>query len=918
MITLFGIGFVQPWLFMGLLSVPVLWWLARIMPPPPAIVAFPAIRLVMGLHSQDPDSKQSPLWLILLRALIVVLVILALTRPVLNPASDIPSDAPVLIVVENSWSAAGEWEDRRLTLDSLVAAAGRAGASVKIVETTAAPDGGPLTITGPQPAHVVAEVLPDIVPRAWDSNPEAVLEWLAAQTMPTSQVFWLPDAVTQPGEAELLQSLGRLGSFTAFESPIGAFLLSYPAVTGQGLSVPMVRTKAELPQTVTVVLNGAAGAVLGQKPVSFAVGETEKVVDFDIPATLRNDIQRISLAGQSALGATIVLDQSWQRKSVGLLTRNVDVEESPLLYGQYYVSRALSPFANVSISTLDPLMDANMSMIVEASGSRFDEVEVERLQDWVFDGGVLVRFASQRLAVSEPEPLLPVTLRTGGRLLGSTLAWDKPVGLAEFDSTGVFAGLTIPEDVRVSRQLLSEATLDAADHTWAQLADGTPLVSGRQVGSGWVVLFHVSANAEWSNLPLSGVFPQMLQRLVDLSTVQGGQDNDQILIPVQAFDAFGGLMAPPAVAAPVAGADVSGLVLSPETAPGLYRQGDQRKALNLGDFQPLVSYTHQGYPSGDVRQYRQTVEWELMGPLLAAALVLFVIETVLVLLMRRASLRDLRFLHRDRGAKTGVAGLLLVALLTMLVAPPAEALSRQEKILAAVQDTHLAYVMTGDAAVDQLSLQGLRGLSHILARRTSVEPLEPIGLDINEDELQVWPMMYWPITADLPSLPNETISRLNVYLRTGGTILFDTRDELLRQATGSQMIETENGRRLGQLLNRLDVPPLTPVPSDHVLSRTFYLMQSFPGRYTGGYVWIEMRDEANYDGVSGLVIGSHDWAAAWAVDEQLQYPVALVPGGGVQREHAYRFGVNLVMYVLTGNYKNDQVHIPAILERLGH
>src|SRR5262249_7702839 len=71
------------------------------------------------------------------------------------------------------------------------------------------------------------------------------------------------------------------------------------------------------------------------------------------------------------------------------------------------------------------------------------------------------------------------------------------------------------------------------------------------------------------------------------------------------------------------------------------------------------------------------------------------------------------------------------------------------------------------------------------------------------------------------------------------------------------------------------------------------------------------------DGVATVIIGSNDYAAAWAVDNQGRALHAAVPGGEQQREMAYRFGINLVMYALTGNYKSDQVHVPAILERLG-
>jgi hypothetical protein len=108
-----------------------------------------------------------------------------------------------------------------------------------------------------------------------------------------------------------------------------------------------------------------------------------------------------------------------------------------------------------------------------------------------------------------------------------------------------------------------------------------------------------------------------------------------------------------------------------------------------------------------------------------------------------------------------------------------------------------------------------------------------------------------------------------------------------------------------------------PVPVDHVLTKSFYLLKEFPGRWTGGTVWVERRGGRHNDGVSSIVIGSNDWAGAWAVDGNGTATLPVVPGGERQREFAYRFGINWVMYSLTGNYKTDQVHVPAIIERLG-
>ena len=82
-------------------------------------------------------------------------------------------------------------------------------------------------------------------------------------------------------------------------------------------------------------------------------------------------------------------------------------------------------------------------------------------------------------------------------------------------------------------------------------------------------------------------------------------------------------------------------------------------------------------------------------------------------------------------------------------------------------------------------------------------------------------------------------------------------------------------------------------------------------------MWIVPSEERVNDGVSPVIAGGHHWAAAWAMDGNGQPIFAVVPGGERQREYAFRFGVNLVMYVLTGNYKGDQVHLPIIMNRLG-
>jgi len=227
-----------------------------------------------------------------------------------------------------------------------------------------------------------------------------------------------------------------------------------------------------------------------------------------------------------------------------------------------------------------------------------------------------------------------------------------------------------------------------------------------------------------------------------------------------------------------------------------------------------------------------------------------------------------------------------------------------DKALAAANQMRLAYMVTGDAKLDETSRRGLKGLGVILRRRTAVELSSPMAFDPEKDDPSLFPMIYWPINNDQENLSDEAAQKLNLFLKTGGFILFDT-------------MGTENTVVMSRLSDKLDIGPLQPVSKNHVLTRSFYLLHSFPGRYANDTVWVEAAENNERDRVSSILIGNNAWTQAWAKDDNLKPLYAVIPDGEVQREYAYRFGVNLVMYILSGNYKGDQVHLPAIMQRLG-
>ncbi|MBY6113829.1 DUF4159 domain-containing protein [Mameliella alba] len=918
--TLFGlIGFTTPWLLLGLLALPILWIILRAVPPAPIRRMFPGVVLLLGLKDEEQVTDRTPWWLLLLRMLAVAAVIVGLSGPVLNPETDAEAkgDGPLLVVMDASWASAADWRGRMIALDGLLAEAGRDSRPVAIMR-----------LTDPQQvqflsADVLRTRLSGVLPEPWQPGPENITRAIELLPADGFDTYWMSDALAREGRDDLLTALEAKGRVTVFEAPRTLFALEPPQISEGNLLITARRLREGPATEVTLAGHGKdpAGnpAVLLRSPLTFEAGALASVTEIALPAELRARIERFEIEGARSAGAVTLPDDSLRRREVALIAGSTDREGLELLSPLHYLEKALVPSADLLDGALLDILPANPDVIILADVATLSPAEEEALLDWLEKGGMLLRFAGPKLAASDisrdsEDPLMPVRLRAGGRTVGGAMSWGEPKALAPFPEESPFFGLAIPGDVTVNSQVMAQPDPTLASRVIAQLSDGTPLVTRKGVGQGQIVLFHVTANAEWSTLPLSGLFVQMLERLAVSSAAVQPEIEDMegtVWQPLRVLDAFGR----PREASTLPGVDGPALIeapLGPELRPGVYQGEDRSLARNVVTtdmpLEPMI------WPERiEVEGLVQPQEKPLAGWLLAAAIALLLADVIASLWLS----------GRLRGA---VSASVALAALSMLPQDAYAQSADDRAAIAATSEVVLAYVITGDTTVDDLSLAGLRGLADTLYFRTSVEPSTPVGVDLETDELAFYPMLYWPITTSQPVPSSAAYAKLNTYLRTGGMIVFDTRDaDIAGFGTA-----TPQGRRLQQLAAPLDIPPLEPLPEDHVLTRTFYLLQDFPGRYAGRDVWVEaappdaeliegMPFRDLNDNVTPVVIGGNDWAAAWAMDERGN---PLVPiGGGFtgerQREIAYRFGVNLVMHVLTGNYKSDQVHVPALLDRLG-
>lgn len=948
------LSFAEPWLLMGLLSLPALWWLLRVMPPRPRRIDFPPTRLLFDIAPKEETPSRTPWWLTLLRLLAAALVILAAAGPVWNPSEGVTrSSAPLVLLLDDGWSAASNWEARIRTADELVTNAEsdrRPVALVPLSDSTR-----DITL---MPAGTARVALRQFAPKPYAVDRVEALPALARFLAKTgdSEIVWLSDGIDTGRGSEFTEGFAKTiqdRALTIFEggtSPAHALVAAENAAAK--MTVKVLRASSGGGDIGLVRALDQKGSPIAEAKFAFGAQDRETEASFDLPVELRNDITRLEVSGEHSAGAVQLLDKRWRRRAIGIVSGATSDTAQPLLASTFYLTRALAPFADVRLGergspalAIGQFLDQKLPMIVLADVGTLTPDIRDRLNTWIAQGGVLVRFAGPRLAAGDDD-LVPVKLRRGGRSLGGSLTWEKPQPLASFAADGPFAGLTVPKDITVTRQVLAEPDPALASRSWASLADGTPLVTGEHRDRGMLALFHISADMRWSDLPLSGTFVEMLRRIVDMSgytaNVGAGVATEagaETVAPIRTLDGFGAFGPPPSTAKPVRADYRDRATL--DHPPGHYGPADGPLAVNALAAADRLAPLDTSALKARRATYTNAEPRDLRGILLSTALALFLIDAIIVAILGGG----LAALLRRRAVTTALAIAFALASVSGVPSssyaqapkapaksapakPPASSAANDDFAIKAVAQTRLAYVLTGNADVDSIVKAGLSGLTLFLAQRTALEAGEPVGVDPARDELAFFPLVYWPVITGAPKPSQDAINKLDAYMKQGGTVLFDTRDAIEAPPGPGGESQTPGMLTLREILSSLDIPELEPVPREHVLTKTFYLLRDFPGRFNSGQTWVETlprvededaadRPARGGDGVSPIIITSNDLAGAWAMRADGQPMLPLTPGDPRQREMAFRAGVNIVMYTLTGNYKADQVHAPALIERLG-
>ncbi|WP_455479043.1 DUF4159 domain-containing protein [Bartonella sp. B23] len=927
-------SFTSPLLLLGLLSLPIIWWLLRMTPPSPHKEPFPPLRFLQKSTNQQETANHIPWWLLLLRLTIATLIIIALARPIWNQKPIILSGSqPIALIIDNGWASIREWKKRISTAETLLAQAEKYQKDIYFLATAE----NDTSNIGPLPAEVIKQHLMHLQPRPWPVNRTHALEKLieitkgkpldiaylsdGLKTDEDDQAFALIEQLKPETFLWYLADISDLTGITAIENNNG------------NMAVRVIRSTTLGKTPITLDLYDTNNQLLNRFTTNFLEGETTALVPFNVPLELRNDIAWITVNNQSHAAATFLVDSHKRVNRVALLSPNTHEMIQPLLSPFYYIIKALQGYTQLitasgrELSTdLDHLLKQNPSVFIIGDIVNMSKEAEKKLSDFVNKGGTLIRFAGENLGTVEHyDSLLPVPLRQGQRLLGSIMSWTKPQKLAPFAKNSLFSDLPFPEDVTISRQILAEPSPDLFEKTWLSLSDGTPLITATHRGKGTLIFVHIAPDPTWSNLPLSGFFAKMLQKLITLSSYENTdlthiKKETTIQNPWKIMTAEGQLRTPPSYVIPLI-LDSKNLPRpSYLTPPGLYGVKNNFYALNLLNNSSYLMKQSSSPSSlkGSPLSY-DTKETHLIGPLLGLAILLFAFDNFLILWRGNAF-----SLNRRRNMLLFVSliiGFVAFFLYNSIVHAQGTE-NNNETVIQAAGAVHLAYVVTHNHEIDTTSKSGLEALSRFIAERTMLLPSFVTALDLDKDELAFYPLIYWPIDVNSPMPTQKSLEKINSFMKHGGTVLFDTRDQI-NTSLNLEGSATPATQRLRTILKGLNIPTIEPASTDHVVTRSFYIMRDFPGLYRGSPLWVESSSMnkknknslGSGDNVSSLLITGNNFAGAWALDEKGMWKYPLIPNDPMQRLWAFRAGLNIVIYVLTGNYKADQVHVPALLER---
>src|SRR3954469_17751955 len=381
-----GLTFGVPYVLWALATLPVIYWLLRVTPPAPKRIVFPPLRLLFGLKSSEETPARTPLWLLLLRLLAAAIAIAALAEPLYDPTPVARGNGPLVLVVDNGWPSAAQWQTRQAAMNRALTGATRDRRQVMIVATA---ETVPVTAQYLDPGKALKTV-EDMLPRPWLPDRAKALAELQQMkfTTGTPQIMWMSDGLDHGNARAFADGLAKLGTLGVFQDNIDKMPLAMrpPENADRGLGITLQRLPVDNQRDGRVAALDGRGQVLETAPFHFGLRSAEAKTTIALPLELRNDTVRIAVMANESAGSVQLVDARFRRRPVGLVSGGAADTAQPLLSDIYYIERALSPYAELHKGTVEQVLDSGVAVIAISDIGRLSTVEHDRISKFVEDG----------------------------------------------------------------------------------------------------------------------------------------------------------------------------------------------------------------------------------------------------------------------------------------------------------------------------------------------------------------------------------------------------------------------------------------------------------------------------------------------------------------------------------------------------
>ena len=892
------ISFANIYALFGLITLPLIFFIMKFYPPKPKKIKFSSFFILKKIVKNDTAKTKFPLWLLVFRILLCFFIVLFFSKPFLKISDQKNKYKNFVIIADNGWSISSNLKNYKNIIKEISLEAEKSNKEIHLYFSSAKDFNKPFIF---KTHNQIIDFLNKKPPIAKQIIRESFFKNLKINNyFKDSKVFFIfshLDSRSLESQIRNLNLIKNNNPSIQIIDPIKKItFIEELKIDKESLDMKVRRKGNYVKNEFLIQFIGEKNDLILEKKYTFSKNSNEFKIKEKFPVEIINQFFLIKILNENHAAAFYYLDDFRKKLPVGIITAEDHELEKPLLSPVYYLKKVLTNSNLTFIGPLTKILEKKASVVFLPSNKRLSKLDITALEKWVYDGGVLIRFSDKRIVEQSNIFLDKKKSFLSIRNIGKDLSIQSNLSIRPFNNNSLFSSLKVPQDLKFNKQLILD-NFNSDIITLASLEDQSPLISMKYVGDGKIILFHVTSNNEWSNLPMSSLFEDIILKLLLISKTEKVLPTKEIKIKF-VINSNGDLAVPKNnyyLNYPFG----EKLLPSAKQPAGIYENNSLSIALNLSGNLNTEGYFDAVDEELEIKSNYKKSVLELKNFILYLIFIMFLIDMIINIVLKN-NILFLGFLK-----KTKVLSILFFFLIFLSIQNRIEANESYSNI-------YLAYIKTENKLLNQIAFSGLDELRKYLIERTSLNPSGVKEINILKDELFFYPLIYWQITSSSPKLSEITVNKIKDYFDSGGIILFD----IIDFSKSYSSINRDSIEEIRQLFTKYGIENLQSIPKGHTLTKSYYLLNKFPGRWDNRLLLIQNDNLENKDGVSSVIIGLNDWAGAWAKDKNNYHLYQVVPGGERQREISYRFGINLLMYSLTGSYKSDQVHSKSILDRL--